>query len=96
VDEYSLEWAITKILGFGEDVKAKITDMIEGNCEPSIKVQVNQVTFQGSIPITIVEVPEGEKKPYILNNTGIFVRRGSSDRQIKRSELDEIYTKNKS
>ena len=82
-----------KVIGFGENIKAKIEDLIDGNCEPSIKVQVNQTTIQGDYPITIVEVPEGENKPYILNNAGIFVRRGSSDRQIKRTELDDIITK---
>jgi len=79
-----------RVTGFGENVKAKIEDLIDGNCEPSIKVQVNQTTIQGDHPITIVEVPEGENKPYILTNVGIFVRRGSSDRQIKRTELDDI------
>jgi hypothetical protein len=82
-----------KVIGFGENVKAKIEDLIDGNCEPSIHVQVNQTNVQGNLPITIVEVPEGKNKPYILANTGIFVRRGSSDRQIKRTELDDIITK---
>lgn len=78
------------IVGFREDSKAKISDLIDGNCEPSIKAQVQEVKL-GNLPITIVEVPEGENKPYLLNNKGVFVRRGSSDRQAKRSELDEIY-----
>jgi hypothetical protein len=82
-----------KIVGFGEDVKAKIEDLIDGNCEPSIKVQIKQLPLQDNIPITIVEVPEGQNKPYILANAGIFVRRGSSDRQIKRTELDDIITR---
>ena len=82
-----------RIIGFGENVKAKIEDLIDGNCEPSIKVQVKQTTVQGDHPITIVEVPEGTNKPYILSKAGIFVRRGSSDRQIKRTELDDIIAK---
>jgi hypothetical protein len=82
-----------RVTGFGEDVKAKIEDLIDGNCEPSIKVQVSQTTIQGDHPITIVEVPEGENKPYILINAGIYVRRGGSDRQIKRTELDDVIAK---
>jgi hypothetical protein len=82
-----------KIIGFEENVKAKIEDMIDGGCEPSIKVQVKQMIVQGDLPITIVEVSEGENKPYLLTNSGIFVRRGSSDRQIKRTELDDIIAK---
>ena len=82
-----------RVIGFGEDVKAKIEDLIDGNCEPSIKVKISRTTIQSDLPITIVEVPEGENKPYIIINTGIFLRRGSSDRQIKRTELDDIIAK---
>jgi hypothetical protein len=79
-----------QIKGFGGEVKAKIDDLIHGNCDPSIEVQVHRQVMPGDIPITIVEVPEGTNKPYILNNRGIFVRRGGSDRQIKRIELDDL------
>jgi len=43
-----------------------------------------------------VKVPEGTNKPYILRDRGIFVRRGPNDRRIKRTELDDIYTKKQS
>jgi len=82
-----------QIKGFGEEVKAKIDDLIHGNCDPPIEVHVHRQIIQSGIPITIVEIPEGANKPYILNNRGIFVRRGSSDRQIKRIELDDLIDK---
>jgi hypothetical protein len=78
---------------FREDVRARIADLVHGNCDPQIEIQVRQVTLAGDHQISIVEVAEGTNKPYILNNKGIFVRRGSSDRQIKRTELDDIYAK---
>ena len=41
--------------------------------------------------VTMVEVPEGKDKPYILKNRGVMVRIGASDRQIKKRELDKMY-----
>jgi len=55
-------------------------------------VQIHQEVLH-EIPVTIVEIPEGTNKPYVLNNRGIFIRRGASDRQIKRTELDDVYAK---
>ncbi len=81
------------IKDFREDVKAQIVDLIQGNCEPTIEVHIRPATLAGDHQILIIEVPEGANKPYMLNNRGIFVRRGSSDRQIKRMELDDLYAK---
>jgi len=82
-----------RIIGFGKDVKAKIENWIADHCDPSIDVQIDSgFRIQGT-PITLVRVSEGTKKPYILKDRGIFIRRADSDRQIKRTELDEIYDK---
>ena len=45
--------------------------------------------------IDIVEIKEGDNKPYIVMKRGPFVRRGSSDRIATRFELDAFYEKNK-
>jgi len=85
-----------QIKGFKEDVRDKIEDWIADHCDPSIEVQIDlEVLVQGT-PITVVKVPEGTNKPYILRDRGIFVRRGPNDRRIKRTELDDIYTKKQS
>ncbi|HKZ93683.1 MAG TPA: ATP-binding protein [Candidatus Bathyarchaeia archaeon] len=81
-----------RICGFKEDAEDKIVDMIADSCDPSIDVQIHQEVLH-EIPVTIVEIPEGTNKPYVLNNRGIFIRRGASDRQIKRTELDDVYAK---
>jgi len=80
-----------KIIGFSED-KAKIEDLIADSCDPSIDFQIEPVIIKG-LPITLVKVREGTNKPYMLRGNGIFLRRGSSDRQANRGELDEIYAK---
>jgi hypothetical protein len=86
-----------RIKGFKEDAKAKIVDLIADHCDPSIELQIDsEVVLGQGIPITLVKVPEGTNKPYTLKDRGIFVRRGSSDRQIKRTELDDIYAKKQS
>lgn len=81
-----------QIKGLKENVDAKILDLIADHCDPSIEVHIDSEVFVQENQITLVKVPEGRNKPYILKNRGIFVRRGSSNRQIKRTELDDIYT----
>lgn len=82
-----------RITGFKEDAKTKIEDLIIDHCDPSIDAEIDIGVLVQGIPITLVKVPEGTNKPYILKNRGIFVRRGSSNRQMKRTELDGIYQK---
>ena len=79
-----------RVVGFRENVDAKIVDLISDHCDPPMVVQVNSNIDLSGKPITLVKVPEGTNKPYILKDRGIFVRRGSSDRQIRRSELDNL------
>lgn len=85
-----------RIRGFKENVDARIVDLIADLCDPSIAVQIDSGVLVQGTPITLVKVPEGTNKPYTLKDRGIFVRRGSTDRQIKRTELDDIYDKKKS
>jgi hypothetical protein len=81
-----------QVKGFKE-AKDKIVNLISEYCDPPIEVQIDSDILVGGIPITIVRVEEGVNKPYILKDRGIFARRGASDRQIKRTELDDIYSR---
>jgi len=83
------------IKGFKEDAETRIVDLIADHCDPSIGIQTNPEVLQ-DVPITLVKVTEGTNKPYTLKDRGIFVRRGSTNRQIKRTELDDIYYKKQS
>ncbi len=80
-----------RIMEYTKDESARIQDLIHGNCDPTVDFKIHQPTLSNGNKITIVEIPEGTNKPYSLLNRGYFVRRGSSDRQIKRSELDDLY-----
>lgn len=85
-----------RIIGFREDAKARTEDLIADNCDPPIEVQIDSELIVQGKPITLVKVPEGKNKPYTLKDRGIFVRRGSSNRQMKRTELDDIYAERQS
>lgn len=85
-----------QIRGFKEDVETKIVDLIAEHCDPPIDVQISPDILVHGLPITLVKVPEGKNKPYTLKDRGIFVRRGASNRQIKRTELDDIYDRKQS
>ncbi len=75
----------------GERVKSWITEF----CDPPIEVEY-RVAYLQERNIGIIDVPEGENKPYLLKDKGPYVRRGSTDRSAKRSELDEFYQKKRS
>jgi len=84
-----------RLIGFDEDVKDKITDLIANYCDPPIELQIDSKVPVKDKKITLVRVPEGTNKPYLLRNRGIIVRKGSTDRQITRIELDDIYESKK-
>lgn len=73
----------------------RIVNLITAYCDPPIEIQVDSVSLEKKT-ITLVKVPEGRNKPYILKDRGIFVRRGATDRQIQRIELDDIYNQKQS
>lgn len=80
-----------EVIGAGKDVRNDIENMIAEHFDPPVTVEITSGLNLHGKPITLIDVPEGGDKPYILRRWGIFVRRGSSDRQVRRRELDEMY-----
>ena len=80
-----------RIVGFKEDVEETILNWIAEYCDPPIDVKIKQGSRIQEKEIVLIEVVAGKNKPYNLKDGGIYVRRGPSDRQIKRTELDELY-----
>ena len=74
--------------GFRID-KDVITNIIASNCEPYPKFDIKEIKID-TISLTIVEIDEGENKPYSIKERGIFIRKNATDRQVSRSELDSI------
>ena len=74
--------------------KDRITNLISSNIEPFVKVKIEETQID-SKPVILVEVPEGENKPYAHRELGVYIRRNATDRAATRTELDEIYSKRK-
>jgi len=74
-----------------EKSKETIMNFIAQYCDPKI-----DVTFRYSeeLKVLVIEIPEGNQKPYFLANEGIFVRHGATNRQITKSELEELQKNN--
>jgi len=81
-----------RVTGWKEDI-GKLTSQVAELCDPPIVFEVKTDIMLEGKPVTAISVPEGKNKPYLLKDRGIFVRRGASDRQVTRSELDELYNK---
>lgn len=76
-----------------ETVKASLTSNLSKNCEPAIRWTLNETTIRDE-KILVIRVPEGDNKPYVLSDHGVYVRSTGSSRIALRRELDDFYQKN--
>lgn len=85
------------IVGYEEQIietKNRFERMIAEKCDPPVDFNIEQVDLGQKV--TVLKIPRGKNKIYSVTNGGIYVRRESSDRFIKPSELIEIFeNKNK-
>lgn len=72
-----------------------IENYITGNLDPLPNFEITNVTVKDT-PITILEVPEGNNKPYSHRELGFFVRSGGSNRSATRIDMDKIYEERQS
>ena len=80
----------TRIIGFDQDKNSQIENYITGNLDPLPSFELSNVLVN-KIPITIIEVPEGDNKPYSHRELGFFVRSGGSNRSATRTDMDKIF-----
>lgn len=82
----------SRVVGFRNDGKSRdaVTNHVATSCEPPPNIDFEGLTLE-NIPILIVRIPQGENKPYVLRDRGVFVRRNATNRQATRNELDEFY-----
>jgi len=86
------------LLGVADDGRirgfsAKSNDQIEnliGNIDPTPKFNIMERELDGK-PITIIEIFEGDDKPYSHRQLGIYVRRGGSDLRATRTDWEQFY-----
>jgi len=67
--------------------KESIMNFIAQYCDPKIDVNFQ---YSQELKILVVEVPEGNEKPYHLKDEGVFVRHGATNRHASRSESDNL------
>lgn len=80
VDDHNRVVGITP----GNRLASQVEDFAR-NCDPSIKIKIHQEKHDGKY-VLIVEVPEGEHKPYSCGD-GYFLRVGANSQKMKRDEL---------
>ena len=84
-----------RIVGYNQEkIEEAIINMIKSRCYPFIEPDIKLIQIDDK-PITIVKINEGNDKPYVLMDKGVYVRSGSTDRIANRIELDEFYNKEK-
>ena len=73
-----------------EKEKQRVEEWVETKCDPPIQLKFETIEIDGK-KILSVQVPEGTNKPYQHRSNGVFyVRRGATDRPMRRSELDSL------
>ncbi len=80
---------------YDKKFEERAQSMVRDNCEPAPKVGVEKKDLWFKT-IYIVQVPEGNEKPYNLRNRGFYVRAGSTDRLASRIEMDRMYSEKRS
>lgn len=76
--------AKVKGINLTNKLKSQIQD-IARKCDPAIKVSFDSIEFNAK-PLLIVNVLEGDNKPYQCS-TGFYLRQGSSSQKLTRDEI---------
>ena len=82
------------IIGTNEEVEEILRNQIHSLCNPSIDITVRENVELEGVKITVIQVPEGQQKPYFLQGRG-YIRLGSTDRIMKREELEKMFNSDK-
>jgi hypothetical protein len=73
-----------------EEIRETITNWISEKCDPRPSFTINQIEVDGKTVI-VVDVASGPSKPYQDLDRGFLVRKGASNRQARRSEVEEMF-----
>jgi hypothetical protein len=74
-----------------EKLAERVKDLLRSYCDPPINTEISKTSVDDK-SVVIIQVKEGDNKPYLLRDKGIYVRAGATDRLINtRAELDEFY-----
>ena len=80
------------VVGCRRNQTQRIESITASHIEPEIHISMTEITIDEKI-ITIVEVPEGIDKPYVVRNRGSYKRVGATDMQLSRLDLERTMEK---
>jgi len=84
VDEYN-----GKYVSVDDPKKSEesIMNFIAQYCDPKIDVSFQ---YSQELKVLVVDVQQGNQKPYFLKDEGVFVRHGATNRHVSKAELDQL------
>ncbi len=78
----------------GDDIKRLnqlLPNLASDNIRPPVRLNTQNVSLAEGL-VMVVSVPEGTSKPYMDNNTSIYIRNGASSQKLRsREEIQRIF-----
>ncbi|ODS39473.1 MAG: hypothetical protein A7316_11005 [Candidatus Altiarchaeales archaeon WOR_SM1_86-2] len=75
---------------YDKELEGRVINMISDKLDPRIDPEISPFEKEGK-SLVAVKINEGTNKPYFVREDTAYIRRGSTDRKMSRTESDEIY-----
>ncbi|MFX1298389.1 MAG: helix-turn-helix domain-containing protein, partial [Promethearchaeota archaeon] len=79
-----------QVIGCDRKLEDQIRNLIASNIDPRPHFDIFSRVIEEK-EIIIVDVKEGDNKPYCHRQKGFFIRSNANDRHPTRSEMDSFY-----
>jgi ATP-dependent DNA helicase RecG len=80
-----------EVVGYEADKLAdRLTNIVHDNCDPAPSFTAAPSAVRG-MSVFVVTVAEGNDKPYVLKDNGVYIRAGATTRRANRYEMDRLY-----
>ncbi|MCJ7761566.1 ATP-binding protein, partial [Candidatus Bathyarchaeota archaeon] len=73
-----------------EEIEETLTNWVSEKCDPRPAYSFHHIDTDGKT-VVLLDVQTGPNRPYQDVDRGFFVRRGASNRQARRSEVEEMF-----
>ena len=77
------------VVGLDKNQNQRIEGFISDHIQPEISVILSNVAIDEK-DVTIIEVPEGKDKPYVLKDHGPYKRIGATDKIFSRLDYEKM------
>ena len=72
------------------DLEERIINVISNKLDPVLEPTMERFEEEGKELLAVI-IEEGKNKPYFVKDQGPYIRIGSTDKRMNRSEFDELY-----